>query len=139
MEAPQRSRFTISIPVRWGDMDANGHVNNAVYSTYFEQARIAWFDSVFARHGGHAHGYVVARIVCNFIKPVVYPATLSVSVASGRPGRSSFALIQEIRAETSQEKLADAEVTMVRINRETGKSQPLPDWLRNLLPLEGGK
>ena len=134
MPEQKRAVFGVSLVVRWGDMDINGHVNNAVYSTYFEQARVAWFDSVvFAGHRERERGYVVARIACNFLKPITYPATLWVSAAPGKPGRTSFPLFQAIHAERPDgEKLAEAEITMVHVDRRTGKSEPLPEWLRKV-------
>jgi len=62
------------IPVRWGDMDAMGHVNNAVYFRYMEQARIAWFETLVPRaEAWSAMSIVIVNASCTFRKPINYP------------------------------------------------------------------
>jgi acyl-CoA thioester hydrolase len=66
-----------AIPMRWGDMDAMGHVNNTVYFRYMEQARIAWFDRLMPERGARGGlGIVVVSSACNFRKPLAYPGTV---------------------------------------------------------------
>jgi len=122
------------IKVRWGDMDAAGHVNNAVYFRYMEQARISWLESHKMRVDSTRKGPVIVFASCTFIKAIVYPATLEVSVYGGAPGRSSFPMYHEIYLEGHPEvKFAEGEVTVVWIDRELGKSIPVPEELRNQL------
>lgn len=78
--------------MRWCDMDAFGHVNNAMYFSYFEQARVDWVRAV-----GVVHGMVLANISCTFIKPLKFPASLEVQMYAGRPGNSSLDTWYEIR------------------------------------------
>ena len=66
------------IPVRWGDMDALGHVNNAVYFRYIEQARVNWLDSFGLKVTKGDAGVVVVNAFCNFLKQIAYPADLLV-------------------------------------------------------------
>ena len=82
-----RSLYTM----RWSDMDAFGHVNNAMYFTYFEQARVDWLDSIKVQHG-----LVLANISCTFIQPLKYPAELEVRLRAGPPGRSSLDTYYEV-------------------------------------------
>lgn len=119
--------------MRWGDMDALGHMNNTVYFRYLEQARISWFDSIGADY--RTEGAILGSIACRFILPAVYPADLDVTLLAGPPRRSTFSLYSEIREhETPERVYARAEAVMVWIDLAEGKSRPLPDWVRRLLP-----
>ena len=119
--------------MRWGEMDALGHMNNTVYFRYLEQARISWFDSIGATYRGK--GAVLGTISCRFAIPVVYPADLEVTLVAGPPRRSTFSLHSEIRDQHRADKIyARAEAVMVWIDLQDGKSRPVPGWLRELLP-----
>ena len=75
------------IPVRWGDMDALGHVNNAVYFRYIEQARIDWLDTFGLKVAQGNEGVVVVNAFCNFLKQIAYPADLLVKTYIANPSR----------------------------------------------------
>ena len=136
MTQQRKLMWVEKMKVRWGDMDAVGHVNNAVYFRYMEQARISWLESLKLRVGGSPKGPVIVSASCTFIKAIVYPATVEVSVYSGKPGRSSFSLYHEIFLESHPEvKFAEGEVTVVWVDHELGKSIPLPEELRKQLPV----
>lgn len=81
--------------IEWGDMDALGHVNNARYFDYFQQARIEWLESI-KLDMQQSTGPVVIQIGCTFLKPIVYPATLTLTSALQSPGRSSLVVEHEI-------------------------------------------
>jgi len=134
MTQPGKLMWIEKIKVRWGDMDAVGHVNNAMYFRYMEQARVSWLESLKVRVGGTRKGPVIVSASCTIIKSIVYPATVEVSVYGGEPGRSSFPIYHEIYLEDHPEvKFAEGEVTAVWIDHELGKSIPLPDKLRKQL------
>lgn len=117
--------------MRWGDMDALGHMNNTVYFRYFEQVRISWFDSIGVDYSTLREGPVIGSISCRFILPAVYPAELEVTLVAGAPRRSAFPLYSELRDAQQAEKVyARAEQMMVWIDLGDGKSRPLPDWMR---------
>jgi acyl-CoA thioester hydrolase len=119
--------------MRWGEMDALGHMNNTAYFRYLEQTRIAWFDSIGATYD--TEGAVLGSISCRFIVPLVYPVDLEVTLVAGPPRRSTFSLHSEIRHQGQPEKIyARAEAVMVWIDLKDGKSRPVPEWLRALLP-----
>ena len=61
------------VPIRWGDMDAMGHVNNAVYFRYFETVRIDWMRSIGAARGPDGIGPVIVNAFCSFIRQLEYP------------------------------------------------------------------
>jgi acyl-CoA thioester hydrolase len=117
--------------MRWGDMDALGHMNNTVYFRLLEQARISWFDSIGADYRKLPEGPVLGSIACRFVLPAVYPADLEITLVSGGARRSTFVLSSEIRDERTRERVyARAEATMVWIDLKDGKSRPLPEWVR---------
>jgi acyl-CoA thioester hydrolase len=121
--------------MRWGDMDALGHLNNTMYFRYLEQARISWFDSIGADYRTLAEGPILGSIACRFILPAVYPADLDVTLLAGPPRRSAFSLYSEVREHESPASVyARAEAVMVWIDLKDRKSRPLPDWIRRLLP-----
>src|SRR6185503_9025429 len=69
------------IPIRWGDMDAMGHVNNTVYFRYMEQARIGWFDALLPQgEAWKRTAIVIANASCNFMRPINYPGEVEVKV-----------------------------------------------------------
>lgn len=89
IEIPQEKKFVHEsiIPIRWGDMDALGHVNNAVYFRYIEQARINWLDSYRLNIQRDGQGVVVVNAFCNFMKQITYPADLIVKTYIANPTR----------------------------------------------------
>lgn len=120
--------------VRWSDLDANGHVNNAVFFTYCEQTRVEWLRSIAAQTAFDGYGAVVKKASCTYFQPVNYPAILDIKLLVGKPGRTSFATYSEIwTVDSSPEKVAEGEAVMVWVNRKTGKPHPLPDFLRKLM------
>ena len=129
--------FTLHMPVRWCDMDAVGHVNNATYFSYFEQARIAWLDSVGASDlvSTADNGPVAVNAAAEFLCPIVYPASLVVRVYGGAPGRSSFETYYEIDdIDNTGRRYATGSVKLVWVDRNTGRSTPLPERILRLLP-----
>lgn len=126
--------FSTKIDVRWGDMDAIGHVNNTEYFRYMEHARINWFNSIGVRLAQNNQGPILVAASCTFLKPIVYPATVAVSVDTGQPGRSSFPVDHTIWLESDPSvKFAECQTTLVWVDYATGNSIPLPDEMRKLL------
>jgi acyl-CoA thioester hydrolase len=122
----------ITVPVRWGDMDSMGHVNNAKFFTFCESARIRYFE-VIRLHEFREHdrqGPAVVSATCNFRQQVLYPATLEVGVRASRMGGKSFTLEFEIHTQESDGPVADGTSVAVWVDYERGKALPLPDALR---------
>ena len=112
-------------PIRWGDMDMLGHVNNTVFFRYCEQARIEW---TYGLHEGGAYGKtgpVVVNASCTFLLPLVYPGEVEVRMYLGEPGRTSIGSYYEILKDGT--KHADGAAKLVWIDIATGRSVPLPD------------
>lgn len=125
--------YTSIIPIRWGDMDAMGHVNNTVYFRFLEQARIEWYAFI-GRKENAGMETVVVNAWCSFMAALVYPGEVEVRTYAGAPGTSSFEIVQEIRRTDDPDTLyAKGGAKVVWINRATGKSAPLPDNVRRLI------
>ena len=90
MEQRKKLIHVTAMPIRWGDMDAYGHVNSTVYFRYMEQARVEWIEAMRfpVRPGGE--GPVIVNASCTFLVPMTYPGTVDVRTYVGHPGRSSF-------------------------------------------------
>jgi acyl-CoA thioester hydrolase len=124
--------FVLKIEVRWADMDALGHVNNAKYFRYMEQARIAWLTKLQSDIFQHEEGPILVAASCHFMRPILYPATIAVSCAVPELRRSSFPMHHSITlADDESVKFAEGEVTMVWVNYKLGKSVTLPAWVRD--------
>jgi acyl-CoA thioester hydrolase len=126
--------FQLSLPVRWADMDVNAHVNNTRFFTYFESARLAWLESVRTQDQRDGQGLVVAQAACNFRRPIPYPETVRVNLYAGRPGRSSFTTYYDLFSAGDESiQYADGKAVMVWVDRASGKSLPIPDYVRSAL------
>ena len=119
------------IPIRWGDMDAMGHVNNAVYFRYMEQARIRWFDRLVPEsEAWHSTGIVIANASCNYRRAITYPGTVEVKLFVGAPGGASVPTTYELRVDADPEPYADGAAVVVFIDMQTQKSRRIPDAIR---------
>ncbi len=119
----------MQMPVRWGDMDALGHVNNIMYFRYFEQARIAWYEVAgFAPLGQGETGMVIVDNRAEYLRPLVYPATMDVRMAAHSPGRSSFVTTYTIAVDGVLHTRGASKI--VWVNHAEGRSVPLPEILR---------
>ena len=130
--ADKKLKHVERIPLRWGDMDAMGHVNNTVYFRFMEQARIGWFDTLVpSGEAWKSIGIVVANASCNFKRPINYPGTVEVRLSIGSLGGSSVPTFYELRVK--DELYADGEATVVFIDMEKQKPVRIPERIRSLL------
>ncbi len=121
--------------VRWGDMDALGHVNNSAYFVFCESARMAFFgdlDMVEHTDGG-ARGPALATAGLEFKQQVHHPATLDVGLAVERIGRSSFTLAYGLFRRGEDEVVAVGQSVVVWVAYAAGRSEPLPEVLTDAL------
>ena len=129
---------SMRMPIRWGDMDVMGHVNNTVYFRYFEQARISWFDQIGAAPDPAGEGPVIVNARCSFLKQLKYPGDIEVTTLVGPAGRSSFETFHAIRLVGADGVAgpvhAEGGAKIVWVNFPAEKSTPLPDQIRALLP-----
>jgi acyl-CoA thioester hydrolase len=126
------------VEIRWRDVDAYMHVNNAVYATYLEECRDEWVDLALAGAGaGDAWDYVLARVAIDFRRELRLDDD-SVVVTCGlvRIGTSSITLHEAIRTRDG-ELAAEAEAVLVARDRDGGRSRPLTDAERDAFERAG--
>ena len=129
-----RLLHSLKLQVRWGDMDALGHVHNAEYLRYFEQSRIAWLESLGYQTTGKGTGPILVKVSVTFLKPIVYPTELEVRLYAARVGTTSFTLASEIvNGRDAAERFTEGEFVTVWVDYEASKSVPVPDRLRAIL------
>jgi len=122
------------IPIRWGDMDAMGHVNNTLYFRYLEIIRIEWLHKAGGPPDPQGEGPVIVNAFCNFIKQLEYPGDVLARHYVANPGRSSFdTFITLERTDEPGILYASGGATTVWVDFRRQKSVPLPDWLRALI------
>ncbi|MBC8747844.1 acyl-CoA thioester hydrolase [Paraburkholderia sp. WC7.3g] len=124
--------FEMTMPIRWGDMDAFGHVNNTVYFRYMEQVRISWFEHMdFLDQRMDGQGPVIVNASMEFLRQLHYPGDVIGRMSVATPGRSSFDTAFELlRADEPETLYARGAARCVWIDYAGGKSMPVPDVLR---------
>jgi acyl-CoA thioester hydrolase len=113
--------------VRFRDLDSLGHVNNAVYLTYLEQARIAFL----APHGAEVTSMILARVEIDFRSQLELGETVEIALTPSRVGTKSFELSYELNA--GGRLVAEAKTVLVAYDYERGETQPLPEAWHKLL------
>ncbi len=132
-DLPQHMKLvhTMTIPIRWGDMDAMGHVNNTIYLRYFETVRIDWFATIGVSLNPQAEGPVMVNAFVNFIKQLEYPGTVVAKHYVANPGHSSFDTYMTLEREDEPGAVySNGGAKLVWVNHTAKKSAPLPAWLR---------
>jgi acyl-CoA thioester hydrolase len=120
------------IEVRWRDVDALRHVNNAVYATYLEECRDGWLERVLGEDGA-LWDYVLARVAIDFRREIgLDEEAVLARVTLVRIGTSSLTLREEIRL-LDGTLAAEAESVIVARDHETGRSRPLTEAERAAL------
>lgn len=126
--------FSHPIEVRFRDLDALGHVNNAVLVTYLEIARTAWWRQHLAGRPFQEDGYLVARVEMDYRKPVKLEDPVVVEVRVPQVGASSFSLDYKIRRATDGVVLAEGQTVQVFMDFRSDRPRPAkPEtvaWLR---------
>ena len=120
------------LTVRFRDCDAMGHVNHAVYFTYFEQCRLTFWREQTGAPSPHAR-VIIARAECDYRAPAHFGDELEIRLEVGEIGRSSFTLRYEITQAASAAVVAVGSTVMVAYDYTAEKSVPLPDATRELL------
>ncbi len=136
LELPQDKKlvFEATLPIRWGDMDAMGHVNNTLYFRYLEVVRIDWFRSLDCVPDPRGSGPLIVNAFCNFHKQLEFPGDIVVKMYASDPGRSSFESWATIeRTDDPGVIYASGGATTVWVDFPAQKSVPMPDWFRRHL------
>jgi len=123
--------FTMKLDIRWSDMDELRHVNNAVYLTYFEQARVYYFQEA-CQWNWKEIGVILASAHVDYLRPVVFPNPTYVYVRTSKIGTKSFEISYLITSIVKgvEELSTTGYTTMVLYDYETNKSVAIPDFLK---------
>jgi acyl-CoA thioester hydrolase len=135
-DLPDEKRLTLEmvIPIRWGDMDAMGHVNNTLYFRYMEIVRIEWLHQVGGKPDPSGEGPVIVNAFCNFIKQLEYPGDVLAKHYVANAGRSSFdTFITLERTDAPGMIYASGGAKTVWVSFPQQKSVPLPDSVRRIV------
>ncbi len=128
---PEGFRRKTTMDVRYRDVDLMGHVNNAVYFTYLEQARIDYFRDLFAAYPALARppGFIVASARIDYRAPIVEDERLDVWIRVSEIGRSSFKMAHEIRRLARDEVAATGETIQLTYDYKAAQAVPLSSEL----------
>jgi acyl-CoA thioester hydrolase len=128
--------FTVEIPVRFRDIDGMGHVNNAVYFTYMEQARSEWYRQLMGIHFVAEFDFILAHASCDFKEAIGFGETVVVTVTLTKIGNSSFRFAYEIQSKEKGTLFASGESVQVCYDYKAGKPVPIPPHFRAMLERE---
>jgi acyl-CoA thioester hydrolase len=129
-------RFYHPIEVRYADLDAQGHLNNARYLTFFEQARIQYFRhlGLFSAQGSFMDfGIILADVHIAFCAPVLWGMDIRVGVKTLKLGNKSMTVSQCLRNGPDGALMAEGQVVMVAYDYHSGATIPIPETWRETI------
>ena len=136
IEIPEQKKlvYEMRIPIRWGDMDPMGHVNNTLYFRYLEICRVEWLREIGCPVNPQGEGPVIVNAFCNFYKQLEYPGDVLVKMYVSDPKRATFETWATMeRADQPGIIYAAGGATTIWVNFPQQKSAALPDRIRALL------
>lgn len=126
------------IEVRWKDLDAMGHVNNALYFTYFEIARARYWEEVFGAKTIKDINFILASVQCDFVSQTSYGESLEVGIRIPSAGKTSFAFEYEVHAVGDGRLVARGRSTQVLFDYARDAKTPITEaWLVRVEAAEG--
>ena len=134
MNTPADYKFHHADHVRWGDMDALGHVNNNAIGVYFESARVAMLDALglgVSDDSDRPANVVIAKITIEFKAELHYPNAITVGLGIRRIGGASMTIEGALFA--GERLIATHQAVIVLIDSATRKPTPLPDRWRDAM------
>lgn len=125
MKPAEGYALAVPIEVRFRDVDSMRHVNNAVYFTYFENARILYWRAVPGIGSRREIDYILARAECDFRSPATMEDVLACHIRVVRFGRTSFTFEYLVREERSGRTIATGRTVQVMFDYEAGRAKAL--------------
>ncbi|MGO8948951.1 MAG: acyl-CoA thioesterase [Ktedonobacterales bacterium] len=140
-----RISFWVPVEVRYSDLDAQGHVNNATFFTYFEQGRVAFFAELRARHRAAAEAsanslipgthspdlpFVLASATCSYLRPITSLTPVIVGVRSSRITHAAIEMEYAVCNQLDGILYAAGTTRTVSIDPASGRPRALPNWAR---------
>jgi len=136
IEIPAQKKwvFDKTISIRWGDMDAMGHLNNTSYFRFLETARIDWMTHLGCTPSPTGEGPVIINAFCIFYKQFEYPGDVLIKMYVSEPGRSSFESWATLeRTDMPGVIHATGGATTVWVDFPKQKSVPMPQWFKAII------
>lgn len=121
------------LQIRYGDLDTLGHVNNAVYLTYFELGRVLFFRKYLKSFDEKTVSFVIARIEVDFRKSIMMNGDVYLETSVESVGNTSFTFLHRITDESGSEVYSTGKVIAVSIDGAR-KPSKVPEELRKLAP-----
>jgi acyl-CoA thioester hydrolase len=132
---PDQFRFIHELEVRFRDLDGMGHVNNAVFATYFETARIRYMSEVAELMGKKAdtpsgQSFILLDLYCRYVDQVSYGEWMLVHVRVSKIGGKSFQIEYLVTSKADGRTVAHGHTTQVGFDYATGQTMVMPDEFR---------
>ena len=135
--------FKKELQLRWNDMDALGHVNNAIFITYFETARAHYMPQACTGWDWHKDMFLIANVNVDFHKEMLLMAqNPTVWIRTSKLGKKSFTLDYVITSEEKDEQIlhASGTTTQIMFDMKTRKTIEIAPWMKdNLIAYEDGR
>ena len=135
-EIPESKKlvYEMVVPIRWGDMDAMNHLNNAMYFRYLETVRIEWMSSIGCAPDAAGEGPVIVNPICNYYKQLQHPADVLIKMYVSDPGRTTFETWGTMELTRDPGVICAAGgATTIWVDFPIQKAKTLPDWLRQIV------
>jgi acyl-CoA thioester hydrolase len=127
------ARFVTDIQMRFRDIDGMGHVNNAVFLSYFELARTQFYLAYNFKRSLHEIDFILAHVDIDYVSPAEWGDQIRVAVWPSKLGSSSFTLSYEITERRSGRLIAKSTSVLVSYDYEKKQTKPIPEEFRKLL------
>jgi acyl-CoA thioester hydrolase len=135
-ELPEQKKLVHEsvIPIRWGDMDAMGHLNNTTYFRYAETIRMDWLNAIGAMSNPLGEGPVILNAFCNFYRQLEYPGDVRMRMYTSDPARTTFETWYTMGLVDDPDTVyAAGGATTIWVDFPKQKAVSMPDWLRTLV------
>ena len=133
---PERKKLIheMRLVIRWGDMDALGHLNNTSYFRYFETPRIDWMYANGCMPDPLGEGPVIVNAFCNFYKQLEYPGDVLLKMYASDPARTTFETwVTMERVDAPGLICAAGGATTIWVDFPAQQARALPEWMRLLV------
>jgi acyl-CoA thioester hydrolase len=133
-EEKTKFKFKMKLDIRWSDMDEMKHVNNAVYLTYFEQARIYYFGEALKLNWEEI-SFIQANAYIDYVRPLFFPDPAYVYLRANKFGNKSFEISYLVTSLVNgkEELSASGYTTLVMFDYKTNQTKLIPDSLKETI------
>ena len=129
--------YQYHLEVVFRDLDAMGHVNNAVYFTYLETARLRYLKELLALEDLLQVPVIMAEATCSYKSPAFYGENLLIGLGISRFGTKSFVMMYQVETDRGRV-VATAQTVQVMYDYAAGQTIPIPDWFKERVSARQG-